>query len=177
MTRFLLLALAVFASTATAFAPASFSKQGSTTELGIFGKKAATSKIPFPTFNADTERWEKNAADDGEYPYDAVGALLRHGPSPFITRLINADEYEQGVLKYMAVAKVSRSEATGNMDAKLNNAADWMYQKMEEKNGKPKVDYTFLNRKQAVLTSVWAIIIIPTVYYVVEKTFSSVLSH
>lgn len=53
----------------------------------------------------------------------------------------------------MATAKVDRAEATGNIDAKLNNAIDWAYQKMEEKNGKPKVDYTRLDKKQAALVS------------------------
>ena len=56
---------------------------------------------------------------------------MRHGPSPFLTRVFNADEYEQGILKYMASAKVERAEATGNIDAKLNNAMDWAYQKAE----------------------------------------------
>lgn len=48
-----------------------------------------------PTFNAKTQQWERAKDDDGKYPYDAVGALLRHGPSPFITRIVNAKEYEQ----------------------------------------------------------------------------------
>ena len=45
-------------------------------------------------------------------------------------------------MKYMLSAKVDRATAVGNTDAKLNNAADWAYQKMEEKRGKPVVDYT-----------------------------------
>ncbi|KAL3926036.1 MAG: hypothetical protein SGARI_005744 [Bacillariaceae sp.] len=114
-----------------------------------FGPKAATKKGPAPTFNKETQKWEKAAQDDGENPYDNVGALLRHGPAPFLARTFNADTYEQGVLKYMAVAKVDRSEAVGNMDAQLNNGADWAYQKMEESKGKPKVDYTRLDKKQA----------------------------
>ena len=89
-----------------------------------------------------SRRYTKSPLDDGEYPYDAVGAALRHGPAPFLTRVFNADEYEQGVMKYMLSAKVDRATAVGNTDAKLNNAADWAYQKMEEKRGKPVVDYT-----------------------------------
>jgi len=88
----------------------------------------------------------------------------------YISGITNSDEYEQGVLKYMAVAKVSRSEATGNVDAKLNNAMDWMYQKKEEAAGKPKVDYTKLDRKQALLTTAWAVLIIPLVVQVVYET-------
>jgi len=59
---------------------------------------------------------------------------------------------------------------TGNMDAKLNNAADWMYQKQEEKRGKPKVDYTVLDQKQAILTTVWAVFITPVAADVIIKT-------
>lgn len=95
------------------------------------GKSKAANKLPLPTFNKETNRWEKSPLDDGKYPYDAIGSALRHGPSPFFTRVFNGDEYEQGVLKYMATAKVDRAEATGNIDAKLNNPIDWAYQKME----------------------------------------------
>ena len=95
------------------------------------GKSKPSAKLPLPTFNKETGRYEKSPLDDGKYPYDAIGAALRHGPSPFLTRVFNADEYEQGILKYMASAKVERAEATGNIDAKLNNAMDWAYQKAE----------------------------------------------
>lgn len=95
------------------------------------GKSKPSAKVPLPTFNKETGRYEKSPLDDGKYPYDAIGAALRHGPSPFLTRVFNADEYEQGILKYMASAKVDRAEATGNIDAKLNNAVDWAYRKAE----------------------------------------------
>jgi hypothetical protein len=44
------------------------------------------------------------------------------------------------------------------------------YQKMEEKNGKPKIDYTRLDPKQAALTSVWALAITPLVINVIAST-------
>eukprot|EP00571_Detonula_confervacea_P017057 CAMPEP_0172310442 /NCGR_PEP_ID=MMETSP1058-20130122/11487_1 /TAXON_ID=83371 /ORGANISM="Detonula confervacea, Strain CCMP 353" /LENGTH=183 /DNA_ID=CAMNT_0013023249 /DNA_START=41 /DNA_END=592 /DNA_ORIENTATION=+ len=140
---------------------------------GVFGKKStggASSKLPLPTLNKETNRYDKSPLDDGKYPYDAIGSALRHGPSPFLTRTFNADEYEQGILKYMLTAKCDRSEATGNVDAKLNNAADWVYQKMEEKKGKPKVDFTKLDKKQAALTAVWALGITPLALNVVLST-------
>ena len=141
--------------------------------FGSFGKKSASStKLPLPTFDDATQRYVKNPLDDGKYPYDAVGSALRHGPSPFLTRIFNADEYEQGILKYMGTAKVTRAEATGNVDAKLNNVLDWQYQKMEEKKGKPKVDYTKLDPKQAALTVVWALGITPLTLYVISSTVS-----
>lgn len=31
-----------------------------------------------------------------------LGSLIRGGPLPFIQRIVNADEYEQGVYKFMA---------------------------------------------------------------------------
>lgn len=138
--------------------------------FGLGKSKAAATKLPLPTFNKETNRYEKSPLDDGEYPYDAIGSALRHGPSPFLTRVFNADEYEQGVLKYMLTAKVGRAEATGNIDAKLNNALDWAYQKQEEKNGKPKVDYTRLDKKQAALTVVWALGITPLAVNVILNT-------
>ena len=140
--------------------------------FGSFGKKSvgSASKLPLPTLNKDTGRYEKSPLDDGKYPYDAIGSALRHGPSPFLTRVFNADEYEQGVLKYMLTAQVDRAEATGNIDAKLNNVLDWQYQKMEEKKGKPKVDYTRLDKKQAALTVIWALGITPLAVSVVVDT-------
>ena len=129
-------------------------------------------RMPKPTFNKSIQKWERASSDNGEYPYDAVGALLRHGPAPFLIRILNPDEYEQGVLKYMATAGVSRAEAVGNMDAKINNGADWAYQKMAEKNGAPKVDYTVLKKKEAALVIIWAVFITPLTINVIYKTFS-----
>jgi len=141
--------------------------------FGSFGgAKSSSTKIPLPTYDAASNRYTKNPQDDGAYPYDVIGSALRHGPSPFFTRLFNADEYEQGVLKYMYTQKVTRSEATGNVDAKLNNVVDGAFQKQAEKNGKPKVDYTVLDKKQAILTSVWALGITPLAVNVVLKTVS-----
>ena len=81
-------------------------------------------------------------------------------------------------MKYMATAQVSRSEATGNIDAKLNNAVDWAYQKMEEKNkGKPKVDYTRLDKKQAALTAIWALGITPLAVSVIVDTANQFMSN
>jgi hypothetical protein len=125
-----------------------------------------------PTFNKSTQKWERAADDDGSYPYDAVGALLRHGPAPFLSRLTDPAGYEQTVLSYMASTGASRAEATGNMDAKLNNAADWAYQKMEEKRGAGKVDYTKLDKKEAALVIIWALGITPLTLNVIIKTFS-----
>ena len=39
----------------------------------------------------------------------------------------------------MSMAKFGQAKSTGNTDTELNNAVNWAHQKMEEKNGKPKV--------------------------------------
>ena len=129
-------------------------------ELKIKPRKSSSTK---PIFDKATEKWTKAPSDDGKYPYDAVGALLRHGPGPFVTRIVDPKGYEQSVLSYMANTGCTRAEATGNMDAKLNNAADWAFQKLEEKKTGKKVDYTVLDPKQAALTIVWALGITPLV--------------
>ncbi|KAG7373268.1 hypothetical protein IV203_033992 [Nitzschia inconspicua] len=143
----------------------------STWNLFVFGKKSTVASVK-PTFDKATETWQKSAADDGQYPYDAVGALLRHGPSPFLKRITDPKGYEQSVLQYMAATGCSRAEATGNMDAKLNNAADWAYQKLEEKKTGKKVDYTVLDAKDAALTIIWALGITPLVLYSIAQTAS-----
>ena len=166
MIKYLLLTAALLVGTTVGFVPQA-SRFSPATALNA-------GKLATPTFNKASQKWEKAASDDGEYPYDAFGSLLRHGPAPFIARLVNPDDYEQQVLKYMAVAKVSRAEATGNMDCKLNNAADWAYLKMEESRGRKKVDLTYLDKKKAALTITWAIIIVPTSYKVVSYTIAQI---
>jgi hypothetical protein len=177
------LAWAFILSVGLAFVPSTISSRTisppscSTTNLHIFGSKVSgvsksSSKSTKPVFDKATETWQKSPADDGKYPYDAVGALLRHGPGPFVQRTVNPKGYEQSVLQYMAATGCSRAEATGNMDAKLNNAADWAYQKLEEKKTGKKVDYTVLNAKDAALTIVWALGITPLVLYSIAQTAS-----
>lgn len=157
-------------SVVNSFCP-SVSSIGNRQTMTFLAAAASKTKTK-PTFNKSADKWEKSPGDDGAYPYDAVGALLRHGPSPFLTRVTNAEEYEQYVLNYMAEIGVDRREATGNIDAKINNAADWAYQKMEENKGKPKVDYTVLNAKDAALAAIWAVFIIPLTVSVITQTFS-----
>lgn len=82
----------------------------------------------------------------------------------FQTRLTSSqpprrDEPSQAVLKYMAQDGCDRKEAQGNMDAFLENAQDWAYQKNEEKRGGSKRDYANANMepKQVVLSTVWGV--------------------
>ncbi|KAL3923523.1 MAG: hypothetical protein SGILL_001613 [Bacillariaceae sp.] len=157
-------------------APSTVAIAPTSSSLYIFGAKSGggAGKSVTPTFDKATETWVPSPNDDGEYPYDNLGALLRHGPGPYIKRSTDPKGYEQIVLKYMAGTGCSRAEATGNMDAKLNNAADWAYQKMEEKKTGKKVDYTVLKKKQAALTTIWALGITPLVLNSIVKTFIQV---
>lgn len=116
-----------------------------------------------PTFDKKTARWDAGP-DAEEDSWDAFGSFLRQGPNPFLVRVFSPDDYDQAVLKYMASEKCARAEAQGNMDAFFNNAADWAYQKSEEKRGSPKVDYTILNPKQAVLILSWAFFVTPFLF-------------
>lgn len=89
---------------------------------------------------------------------------------PFIQRIVNADTYEQAVLKYMAQEGCDRVEAQGNMDAFLENPQDWAYQKMSEKNkGAAIKDYANANMdpKQIILSTMWACVVFVFAYDVV----------
>lgn len=134
--------------------------------LSVFGRRTGSKPAaPLPKFNTATERWEAPENEDmtgcDTFAMSPVGALLRQGPGPFITRLAKPDDYEQAVLKYQATEGCTRLEAMANMDAYFNNAADWAFQKNAEKNGAPKVDYSILKKGQAAKTVVWALGITP----------------
>ena len=114
-----------------------------------------------PRYDPTSRRWEATSPEETE-GYDLMGTLLRQGPKPFVSRLLNAEEYEQGVLKMMAQENWSRNEAQGNMDAYIRNPNDWALQKMEEQKGiSPKLDYANVGTdpKDIVLTGAWGIII------------------
>jgi hypothetical protein len=116
-----------------------------------------------PRFDPMTRRWEPTTLEDSE-GYGIVGSLIRQGPLPFVQRLFNSDDYEQGVLKMMANSdeRMSRNEAQGNFDAYLQNPNDWAVQKMEEKNGAPKFDYANANMEpsELVLTGLWSLVLL-----------------
>ncbi|CAB9519127.1 expressed unknown protein [Seminavis robusta] len=165
------LALSFCAEQISAFAPSSTGSYRQSTSLSVFGKKSGGVGGGIkPTFDAASGKWQKGPDDDGVYAYDAVGALLRYGPGPFIKRTFDADGYEQEILNFMAASGCDRSEATGNMDFKFDNAADWMYRKVEEKRTGKKIDLNYLDKKKAALTIIWALGITPMAFYVVSET-------
>mmetsp|Transcript_61613 Transcript_61613/g.74115 ORF Transcript_61613/g.74115 Transcript_61613/m.74115 type:complete len:189 (-) Transcript_61613:420-986(-) len=148
-------------ASASAFVPIPLHHRTSiTTSLAAFGKRSTPSTTK-PTYDKQTGRWEPPPNEDDSELYGPVGALLRQGPGPFITRLTKPDDYEQAVLKYQATEGCTRLEAEGNMDSYFNNAADWAFQKNAEKNGAPKIDYTILKAGDAAKTIVWALGVTP----------------
>jgi hypothetical protein len=56
-----------------------------------------------PKFDKQLNKWIPSSSAEGpEAGYDIWGTVIRHGPVPFFNRIVKADEYEQGVLKFMA---------------------------------------------------------------------------
>jgi hypothetical protein len=107
----------------------------------------------------DGSRWIPTTFPDDVQGYPKWHTLLLHGPRPYYERVFKADEYEQAVLKFMAVDGVSRNEAQGNMDAYLRNPNDWAFDRMEAQKRGVKLDYVTLDPKAIVLTLVWSTIV------------------
>jgi len=125
--------------------------------------RRTTALLMAPRFDRQTERWEATKpSEEASEGYGPIGSLIRAGPLPFFQRIVNADQYEQAVLKYMANDGVDRMEAQGNMDAYFENPNDWAYQKLQERKGGPKKDFANANTspKQLVLTGIWSLIVI-----------------
>lgn len=113
-----------------------------------------------PRFDKSENKWVYTAADqEPTAGYPPVNTLLLHGPRPFYERVFCAEQYEQAVLKYMAVEKVSRDEAQGNMDAYLRNPNDWRETKSYEQKTGFKADYVTLDPSKIALTTAWTVVL------------------
>ncbi|CAJ1946224.1 unnamed protein product [Cylindrotheca closterium] len=123
--------------------------------------RSSTARDMAPKFDPTTQKWIPQNDEEATPAYGPVGSLIRAGPLPFVQRVLNGEEYEQGVYKMMATEKCDRLEAQGNMDAYLENPQDWAVQKMAEKKGAPKRDYGNANTspKQLILSGIWACIV------------------
>jgi hypothetical protein len=146
---------------------------GSCTVLQVHGLASSSSsssktKTPPPTKNQlpkyDKGRNKWIATGPNQLPdsgYGPIKTLFLQGPKPYMTRILQNDDYEQAVLKFMASDKIiSRDVAQGNMDAYLRNPQDWMYNRMESTKKGFTIDYTKLEIKDIVLVSVWSITVI-----------------
>jgi hypothetical protein len=97
--------------------------------------------------------------DEPSAGYDIWGTLLRQGPKPALTRMFQADEYEQAVLKFMAGDNCDRNTAQGNMDAYLRNPQDWQFARLEDKKRGEQRDYVTVKSQDIVLVLVWSTIV------------------
>lgn len=140
MTMMKLIVLLLVSVSVRAFAP-------------VIGHVPSSSLGMVPKFDPKTSKWLPTSADEeAGSGYNIWGSLLRQGPNPFIQRLFRPDDYDQGVLKFMAGDKVDRNTAQAEMDAYLQNPNDWAYNRVNGYN----VDYLSLNTKQIALTLTWA---------------------
>eukprot|EP00980_Cylindrotheca_fusiformis_P005046 scaffold1069_cov143-Cylindrotheca_fusiformis.AAC.4 len=141
-TTFLLLLMLAQSLTTLGFAPI-IRTMGTT--------KSSTLALPMvPKFDPTQEKWVATSPEEGpEAGYDIWGSLLRQGPNPFFQRLFQAEDYNQGVLKFMAGDKVDRNTAQAEMDAYLQNPNDWAYNRLNGYN----VDYLSLNAKKIETTT------------------------
>ena len=160
MTYLVLFVLLAAIGWATPFAPrqpfATPTAHRSTT-----GATTATSSTRLPMVpKFDGDKWV--AQSEAELPSAGYGigkTFLLQGPEPFLKRLFQPDDYEQGVLKFMAMDKCDRNTAQGNMDAYLRNPQDWAFNRMEAEKRGTTINYTKLEVKEIVLVLTWSSIV------------------
>jgi hypothetical protein len=95
--------------------------------VGSTNKKATINKASeLPRYDRDLQKWVTTGPNQlPEAGYPPTKTLLLQGPKPFLTRILQKEDYEQAVLKFMAGDKItSRDIAQGNMDAYLRNPQD-----------------------------------------------------
>ena len=129
-------------------------------QTSLFKTSSSSSLSMAPRFDKSTQKWIPTS--DAEMPsagYDIWGTLLRQGPKPFVSRLVNPGEYEQAILKLMAGDKIPYIEAQASMDAFLENPNDWAYDRFNN----PGRDYLTLNKKAILLTLVWSTVVVSAV--------------
>eukprot|EP00970_Alexandrium_tamarense_P005489 scaffold904_cov201-Alexandrium_tamarense.AAC.22 len=101
--------LLLLCSTSFAFAP-------------IANNAVFTSNLEAVRFDKTSNLWITDDPEEKDgSSYGPIGSLYRAGPKPFLSRIFNAQTYDQAVLKYMAQDGCSRIEAQANMDAFLEN--------------------------------------------------------
>jgi hypothetical protein len=118
---------------------------------------SSSSLAMVPRFDPKEQKWFPSSEEESSSAnYPSIRSLLRHGPKAYFVRVTQPDMYDQAVLKFMASDKVGRWEAQGNMDRFNENAQDWIFERLEAKRKGTALDYVTLDRKQVVLSSVWA---------------------
>jgi hypothetical protein len=75
-----------------------------------------------PRFDTSVNKWvASKPEDEASAGYSIYKTLLIRGPKPFLHRVLQPEDYEQAVLKFMAGDGVDRDTAQGNMDAYLES--------------------------------------------------------
>jgi hypothetical protein len=107
---FLIVALLSMLSSVQAFA------------VGRSGHQSQTHLFMAPRFDTAINKWvATKSEDEASAGYSIYKTLLLRGPKPFLHRVLQPDDYEQAVLKFMAGDGVDRNTAQGNMDAYLES--------------------------------------------------------
>jgi hypothetical protein len=90
--------------------------------LGRSGHQPQTPLFMAPRFDTSINKWvATKPEDEASAGYSVYKTLLLRGPKPFLHRVLQPDDYEQAVLKFMAGDGVDRNTAQGNMDAYLES--------------------------------------------------------
>jgi hypothetical protein len=127
--------------------------------VGNNNKRTVLNKATeLPRYDSQLQQWVPTGPNQlPEAGYPPTKTLLLQGPKPFLTRILQKDDYEQAVLKFMAGDKVtSRDVAQGNMDAYLRNPQDWMYSRMESQRKGYEINYTTISPKDVALVTIWS---------------------
>jgi hypothetical protein len=91
--------------------------------VGVGAPVSASSLAMAPRFDVSVQKWvPTKPEEEASAGYPAFKTLLLRGPKPFLHRVLQPDDYEQAVLKFMAGDGVDRETAQGNMDAYLESA-------------------------------------------------------
>jgi hypothetical protein len=126
-----------------------------------------------PQFDPTAQKWIPSSEEESaEASYPAIKSLLRHGPKAYLTRVTNADEYDQAVLKFMAMDSCERWEAQGNMDRCNENSQDWTFERLEARKKGIRIDYVTLEKKAVVLSVIWTGI----VFWFASETISKIVA-
>jgi hypothetical protein len=109
-----------------------------------------------PQFDPTAQKWVPSSEEESaEANYPPIKSLLRHGPKAYLTRVFNADNYDQAVLKFMAMDSCERWEAQGNMDRCNENSQDWTFERLEARRKGIRLDYVTLTPKRVALSVTW----------------------
>jgi hypothetical protein len=152
MHRFGALLLSLAAAATQGFVP----KHKSPITMHYYGSTLGRFMAKF-----DGEKWvPESDAEKSESGYSIVGTLLRHGPVPAFRRVLQPQDYEQAVLKFMVQEKCDRDVAQGNMDAYTRNPNDWLAMRLREEKSGIKTDFVTLQPKEIGLRLLWIVIVL-----------------